>query len=294
MSDQGPPDDAVPLEEILSDAALAAVMGDPYEVGLRVALDDGVAAVLPGVARELAWLDRVVAATEGRFAALAAAPVAVPGVEAAPVAVGEHLPDVAAIAAPLPAPPASWGGRSTAPIGEVASPTPVAAPAAAVAAAPAGAAAGRLDWGGLDWGRLASVPGVAAAPAVPEAAAAPEAAVPAPAAAWSWPEPVRAAAPMPPPGEVSAAPVARPAPEPAMPGWQGGGGALALPDTPPAPADAADAAQVQALEGRLEIDGAALGRFIAEQLGREAMRPPAGMTGFDPLVSPARMSAFVG
>ena len=46
--------------------------------------------------------------------------------------------------------------------------------------------------------------------------------------------------------------------------------------------------------GVLEVDGALLGRFIAEQLGREAGRPPAGMTGFDPLVSPAWMSAYQG
>ena len=48
------------------------------------------------------------------------------------------------------------------------------------------------------------------------------------------------------------------------------------------------------LGGVLEVDGALLGRFIAEQLGREAGRPPSGMTGFDPLVSPAWMSASVG
>ena len=50
----------------------------------------------------------------------------------------------------------------------------------------------------------------------------------------------------------------------------------------------------RAVERRLEVDGALLGRFIAEQLGRAADRPPSGMTGFDPLVSPAWMSASVG
>ena len=53
-----PPGEELPLEDRLSEAVLAAVMGDPYEVGLRIALDDGVAEAMPVVARELAYLDR--------------------------------------------------------------------------------------------------------------------------------------------------------------------------------------------------------------------------------------------
>jgi len=52
-----------------------------------------------------------------------------------------------------------------------------------------------------------------------------------------------------------------------------------------APAQAEDAGPGAAsgvVEGRLEIDGAALGRWIAEHLAREAGRPPQGMTGVDP------------
>ena len=41
-----------------------------------------------------------------------------------------------------------------------------------------------------------------------------------------------------------------------------------------------------ALHDLLEVDGALLGRFVAELLGREAGRPASGMTGVDPLVSP--------
>ena len=85
--------------------------------------------------------------------------------------------------------------------------------------------------------------------------------------------------------------------------WSGGGRgavAAAMPeqavrdDAEYAPGgDAADG-RAPGVGGVLKVDGALLGRFIAEQLGREAGRPPAGMTGFDPLVSPAWMSAYQG
>lgn len=355
MSDHDPleppsDDDATaPLENGLEDrlgaAALAAVMGDPYEVGLRIALDDGVAEALPGVARELAYLDAAVAATQGRLAVLAAAPVAVAvqvegpaaaegmaaelpaparaaaaaavaaGPAGARVAAGGRAPlvDVAAAqvvpAAPLAVAPMGVAPMAAAPVAAAPvaampvavaplAPAPLAAAPVAVAPVAGEAAApipaGRLDWGGLDWGRLAGVPGLGAA-------AAPEAAPAAAAARSVAPEEPALAEPD---VAASAAPVARPwsdatgfedaVPGAAGPGWRGGaGGADSGADSARDRGDD-DTTGEAALDGRLEVDGALLGRFIAEQLGRAADRPPAGMTGFDPLVSPAWNSASVG
>jgi hypothetical protein len=65
--------------------------------------------------------------------------------------------------------------------------------------------------------------------------------------------------------------------------------------TPCPPTDAPEGEQAErAIEGRLEIDGALLGRFVAEHLAREAGRPPSGMTGFDPLLSPEWAGALQG
>ena len=341
-------DDAI-LVDPLSDAALAAMLAEPYEAGLRSALDDGVAAALPGVARELAYLDRSVAATQGRLAGLAAAPVA-----AVPV------PDVAGFA---PASPMVWGegGAVTAAaeglmqvervaaaegLMRAAEPVlPEAAPAAREgAAADVAPGFGRMAWGGVDWGRLAGVPGVAPTPEPPavmapltvagamaEVAAAPV--LPA-AAAQVWPS--WSAAPVGEQAMPSAAPVgeqampsAAPVGEQAMPSaapvgregawagdaadWSSGGRgavAAAMPEqaahddaeyAPGGEAGGGEAGGGEAADGRapglggvLKVDGALLGRFIAEQLGREAGRPPSGMTGFDPLVSPAWMSAYQG
>src|SRR5690606_5634517 len=81
--------DEAPLEERLSEAALAAMMGDPSEAGLRLVPEDGLAAA----ARVLALPDRAVAA------GLAAAPVAVvPPVTVPPAAVTAMEPAVAGAA----------------------------------------------------------------------------------------------------------------------------------------------------------------------------------------------------
>ena len=101
----------LPLEDRLGQAALAAVMGDPYEVGLRIALDDGVAAALPAVARELAVLERAVGLVQSGLAGLAPAaaaaalPVPVVGAPAAEAAPLAPRPG----ASPVPEVPASRG-----------------------------------------------------------------------------------------------------------------------------------------------------------------------------------------
>ena len=327
MSDpERPAEEDAPLEDRLGAAALAAVMGDPYEVGLRIALDDGVAEAMPAVARELAWLDAAVAATQGRLAGLA--PVAIPAAVAAGMAAGDaSTPEPVAqaagfVAGAAPSLSVSQGERA-APVGLVAAPVDLvsapmdlvavpmdlvavaerAAPlvrtesaagamaqvAAGVAASPVAApgAMGRLDWGGTDWGRLAAVPGVAAE-AVPRSAV--------PNAAG-----FEAAAPVTPMrfDEDTVAPFgAEPAAAPlAMPAMVQAGEAVRLGNAsaPPETTQAAPGEDGEtALEGRLEVDGALLGRFVTELLAREAGRPQSGMTGFDPLVSPAWPGALQG
>ena len=319
-----PADEALPLEDRLSDAALAAMLGDPYEVGLRVALDDGVAEALPVVARELAWLDRAVAATQGRLSGLAAAPAAagaVTGQVPGPVAEAV-VPDMdfgaGTGADGAEAPSASPGGvaaLATAaegltrlervaaaqlpPVDRAAS-RAVAGPSVPAAAAASGF--GRLDWGGVDWGRLAAPPAIAvpAAPvpdAVEHGAMEQGAASPATGAGVGWP--AWSAAPQGDLAVPSAAPVAA-VMAPAADGGFAGHQAAAMPaqashdDVSEAGAGEAADSESGGIGGVLEVDGALLGRFIAEQLGRAADRPPSGMTGFDPLVSPAWMSASVG
>ena len=56
----------------------------------------------------------------------------------------------------------------------------------------------------------------------------------------------------------------------------------------------AEQGEERVLEGRLEIDGALLSRCVAVHLAREAGRPPSGMTGFDPLLSPQWAGALQG
>ena len=171
----GPEDTAadVPLADRLGEAALAAVMGDPYEVGLRIALDDGVAAALPMVARELAWLDAAVAATGAGIAALAPPADAARGVPVAASAPSAEPVMPGGPAGRPPAPAASRGRKPAAPdladagfakveraAERVVAQVPLAAPGAAPVAAPemaAPAAPGRLDWDGAAWGGLAAV-----------------------------------------------------------------------------------------------------------------------------------------
>ncbi len=344
-------DAALPLPDAilvdpLSDAALAAMLGDPYEAGLRSALDDGVATALPSVARELAYLDRAVAATQGRLAGLAAAPagaqvvVGPAGVAVAGSAVANTGFGAAGAA---PAPVMAWGEGSAVAVAaagltrvergameRAAAPVvPATAPLVVPAARDGGAAGvapgsgrpgfGRMEWGGVDWGRLAGVPGVApmpAPPAAPPAVMAPLGAslgsagvvadmMAAPgvsaAAGAAWPS--WSAAPAGDQAMPSAAPLGQGV------AWSGGaadgsgagqGAAAALPEqgardgAQDAPGDDGAGGEGAGFGGVLKVDGALLGRFIAEQLGREAGRPPAGMTGFDPLVSPAWMSAYQG
>lgn len=308
MSDQPAPEDGteLPLEERLSEAALAALMGDPYEVGLRVALDDGVAAALPAVARELAFLDRAVATVQKGVAGLASAPLPRPA-RAESVAVAEEgatLPEPAA----APVVPVSAGVRRAAEPMEAVTRAAdrVAAEAVPVSTrqmAPILPAppetgpreagpreAGRLDWGGVDWGRLSAVPGVApgvaepATPVIVETSA--PIATPATTATlpmWDGPDLVL----------PSAAPVERAF----APGFATQASEQAAAAAPGAawPEAEPEAEQAErAIEGRLEIDGALLGRFVAEHLAREAGRPPSGMTGFDPRLSPEWAGALQG
>jgi len=341
--------DDAPLEDRLGEAALAAVMGDPYEVGLRIALDDGVAAALPAVARELAWLDAAVAASGAGLAGLSRAPatiVARPAAAAAVPELGADAPPVVArggrspadgfavveraaermaapdwaprgppAAAPMTAPRAAEApGAMRTEVGPTEAGPSEAGPAQAgpaeVGPAQAGPAeAGRLDWGGTAWGRLAAVPGVpeaamasavAAPAAMAEAAMTPAIAASAelvPAVMAPGGPPLVSAAPAGAAEMVSAAPVSAWA-MPDLPGsgpaWRGAATrepmAQAAPDEAQGSAEGAETA----LEGRLELDGAVLGRFVAEMLAREAGRPASGMTGFDPLVSPAWPGALQG
>ena len=334
-------DASLSFEDRLSDAALAAVMGDPYEVGLRIALDDGVAAALPGVARELGWLDRAVAPPPA--APVVAAGLGVAGVAGASVAGDGAVNTGFGGVAAAPAPAMAWGEGSAVAMAaagltrvergameRAAAPVmPATAPPVVPAVRDGGGAdvapgSGRMEWGGVDWRRLASVPGVAPMPAPPAVTAPPGmplgvssvaslgsaravadmAAAPSePAAAGAaWPS--WSAAPTEDRAMPSVAPVGRGA---AWSGdaadWSGGGRgavAAAMPeqavrdDAEYAPGGESAGGEAAGFGGVLEVDGALLGRFIAEQLGREAGRPPSGMTGFDPLVSPAWMSASVG
>jgi len=336
--------DDAPLEDRLGEAALAAVMGDPYEVGLRIALDDGVAAALPAVARELAWLDAAVAASGAGLAGLSRAPatiVARPAAAAAVAEVGADAPPIVSrdgrspadgfavveraaermaapdwaprgppAAAPMTAPRAAEApGAMRTEVGPTEAGPAQAGPAEVGPAQAGPAEAGRLDWGGTAWGRLAAVPGVpeaamasavAAPAAMAEAAMTPAIAASAelaPAVMAPGGPPLVSAAPAGAAEMVSAAPVSAWA-MPDLPGsgpdWRGAATrepmAQAAPDEAPGSAEGAETA----LEGRLEVDGAVLGRFVAEMLGREAGRPASGMTGFDPLVSPAWPGALQG
>jgi hypothetical protein len=286
----------LPLEDRLGQAALAALMGDPYEVGLRIALDDGVAAALPTVARELAVLDRAVGVVRSGLAGLAPAAAALP-VPVVGASGAEAAPETRRLGAnPAPEMPASRGVAPRAPMETVlrgaeraaAEMLPTATPRAP--AAEASVPPARVEWQRTDWPALTSVPGVVAAAPLP----APLAGVAAPA----LPE-LPAAAPEAGAAEEGWTGAQRPAAAPpALPP------ALLLPPDfaePAAPAQAADARDQEAerdeervLEGRLEIDGALLGRFVAEHLAREAGRPASGMTGFDPLVSPQWAGALQG
>ena len=285
------------LEDRLGQAALAAVMGDPYEVGLRIALDDGVAAALPTVARELAVLDRAVSVVRSGLAGLAPAAAALPvpvvgasGAEAAPEIIrtgANPAPDLAVSRGLAPRPPMETVRRAAGRAVEML-PSP-AVPEAATA--PASLPPARVDWQRTDWPALAAVPGVAA---------------PVPSASASFPLEAVAAPPLP---EL---PSAAPAAGAEAPGWAGAQRPSAAPPAlPPSlllppdfaepamperaePEAAAEREEERVLEGRLEIDGALLGRFVAEHLAREAGRPPAGMTGFDPLVSPQWAGALQG
>lgn len=294
--------EGLPLEDRLGQAGLAAMLGDPvmdapWEVGLRIALDDGVAAALPMVARELAVLDRAVGVVQYGLAGLAPAAVALPGpVVGVPGA--EAAPETPRTGAnPAPELSVSRGLAPRAPMETVLraagravemlpSPAVPDAPAAPASLPPA-----RVEWQRTDWPALAAVPGVAApepsapasfpleavaAPPVPElASAAPAAGVEAP--GWAGAQRPSAAPPALPPALLLPPDFA----EPAMP-------ERAEPEA------AAERDEERVLEGRLEIDGALLGRFVAEHLAREAGRPPAGMTGFDPLLSPQWAGALQG
>ncbi len=289
------------LEDRLGQAALAAVMGDPYEVGLRIALDDGVAAALPAVARELAVLDRAVGVVRSGLAGLApAAPKGVlgmlpgpvmgaSGAEAAPEIIrtgANPAPDLAVSRGLAPRPPMETVLRAAGRAVEML-PSP-AVPEAATA--PASLPPARVDWQRTDWPALAAVPGVAA---------------PVPSASASFPLEAVAAPPLP---EL---PSAAPAAGAEAPGWAGAQRPSAAPPALPpslllppdfaepamperAEPEAAERDEERVLEGRLEIDGALLGRFVAEHLAREAGRPPSGMTGFDPLLSPQWAGALQG
>jgi|GEM_PF-3633511 len=324
-----PPEDAaeLPLEERLSEAALAALMGDPYEVGLRIALGDGVAEALPAVARELAFLDRAVAAAQAGVAGLASAPLPQPvrpvaaavGADAVPVSPDRGAAPALAVSAGVRRPGGAMDTVTRAAERVAADAVPVSMRQAAPALPQpvpretvsgetvsremglretVSREAGRLDWGGVDWGRLSAVPGVApaageAAPLPAVLAAAVDAAVP-----EAFPA-MRAAASS--NGSDQALPSAAPA---AIEGLHGlapsgrdaepRGVAAPWPEAGEPDAAVAGAETERAIEGRLEIDGALLGRFVAEHLAREAGRPPSGMTGFDPLLSPEWAGALQG
>lgn len=296
----------LPLEDRLGQAALAAKLGDPYEVGLRIALDDGVAAALPMVARELAVLDRDLISRIGGVVPAGLAGLA-PAVEALPVpGVGasgaEAAPGTSRTGAnPAPDLPASRGLGPRVPMDGVLRAAGRAAEMLPLPAVPDGPVPqaslppARMEWQRTDWPALAAVPGVAApvpsaaasvpleavaAPPLPELpSAAPEVGAEAP--GWAGAQSQSAAPPALPPSMLLPPDFA----EPAMPAQ-----AAAAPE----PEAVAERDEERVLEGRLEIDGALLGRFVAEHLAREAGRPASGMTGFDPLVSPQWAGALQG
>jgi hypothetical protein len=129
-------------------------------------------------------------------------------------------------------------------------------------------------------GGAALAPGavpMGAAPIAGEAGAAPRVAE-----LWGAPGHSPAAAPWP-DGPGFAAPGAAGPDDALSPAWP--------------PQDAGGEAQAgaeTAMQGVIEVDGAALGRFVAEHLAREAGRPQAGMTGFDPRQTPPWGGAIQG
>ena len=274
---------------LIEDAVLAVLMDDPWPAGLRL---------VDGEAAELAALPELPAAVLRPVGGAAPVAAAVPVAGPAAVAEGGELavhqappaaaPDVAPEREPVAARVAEWAGMGLrlAGIGPDAAPaSPAPAPVAASAGVPE-----PQDWPLLS---VLPAPGGAAAPAVAgeaaplgmapgvvEAGAAPVARdavrwnddadpgfapVAAPASAWpGFPPAARAEA----------------AVQPERDGQAPGGEEAAAPET--------------AMQGVIEVDGAALGRFVAEHLAREAGRPPSGMTGFDPRLTPGWGGAIQG
>jgi hypothetical protein len=284
----------LPLEERLSDAAIAALMGDPSEAGMAL-VEDGLAEALPAALRALGVLPGAAAVRAEVSVApwemarpVVAGAVAGDGLAEGPMAAVASLPELPMSRGLVPA---AWQAPAAPMVPEPAVPDWVPPEPVAAAPVPDGVATvaqpARLDWQVLDLGRFAAVPGVA--PDAPPAPAAPpggamDAVPPSAAPALSW-EAVASA---------WAAPSAAPPglAEVSMPAQAASGGSAAEAGAPEAPDTSQD--EERAFEGRLEIDGALLGRFIAEHLAREAGRPPSGMTGFDPLLSPEWNGALQG
>ena len=286
-------------------------MDDAYSIGISIALDDAVSAGIKTLSEDLLMLDRAIAATSSRIQMATAAALVLAQVVPAPQL---HMPE--SVVQTIPAPPArdaeapipTW----VAPIlqSEPVLPTSPVAVQTVLPVTTSPAAAPSLPV-------PSSQPLTAAAPSVmaiapppppppiilppPPVAPArlpePQNMAPQPVAPVALPSLVGHTAAAMPHAHVDAAQVAPPAvlhvtlpATPAVSPQQAAAPVRApepvAPTTQPPPSNAPVEPPQQPISGVLEIDGAALGRWLSEHLAREVTRPPSGMTGFDTRLGP--------
>jgi hypothetical protein len=281
------------------------MMDDAYVIGIRLALEDGVSAGVASIAADLTMLDRAIASTEAGLARLQRIAGAVSGVASVSL-----LQREVTASSDIAAPPATEGGLA------VPSPVPRVTAVGGVSAQNAPLAPNSVE-------RPIGVPARLVlpdpiAPIVHVAAAEPivqvirEFAGFAPSVAVSGPAQPMGATNMPavktrdvPDTRVQAdapiiaptlaatgravAPVMQMARDTPPPSALAG---VALDHAAAAPARAMAPAQVT--QGDVYLDGARMGRWMADTLARAASRPMGGMTGFDGRMGPAWPGSLQG
>lgn len=278
---------------------------DAADIGLALAWRDDVAATIAGLGEAMASLTRPMEAETEFLTQLGAhatgltgapptatASVAAPAASATEAVAGPHTGGASPRLFDIQTP-----GTTIALFAPAANAAPMAKSTSALATAPAAPFITPPDTPVPDAPGLANYAGFAPSVPIPALPAPP---VPGPSVVQ-----VMQAAPMPP---VPASPLAIP-----------GGSAPAWPDMPAAPRlavapivsappptpataggmaapgpQAAPAAATPPQEGRLLLEGFELGRWLTDRLNRDAARPPAGATGFDPRLSPAWPGPAIG
>jgi len=291
-------------------------MDDAYTIGIRLALDDGVSAGITAISGDLAMLDRAIAATIGSLSRLTAI-----GGDATHAAAAElqRFARQSEQLVRVPQPPAA--DTSPAPA-QPPRATDVFPPAKAfmttTGAAPTTATPQRAP------ATPPPLPAVAAPPTAPPKLTAPVVRILAPAPPTaSSPIPV-STSPAPPaltvfapprPHDRSAPPATAPSVEVQQHFVTNQAPAAALPPTSAPPAASAPAAPIAGVpiapsvlmeprmpsvapppspqaatgpsHGDVYLDGMRVGRWMSDNLAREAARPQAGGTAFDPRITPA-------